>query len=159
MILMHQSLLYARNLLSFSISIFKHITNIYKILTKYVSIIFKKEQILSKHESIIYDDINFQTYHKHLQGVLKKRGISKHGSVCSTVYLMLSLESSFLIHLKIEIHVLVSSTETFLSNIRVPRHKLFKYPISDKSVASHPPLLHRLSLTCAQSTMGEMLSE
>ena len=39
------------------------------------------------------------------------RGISKCHSVCSTAQLMLSLEFSFPINLKIEIHVFVPSTE------------------------------------------------
>ena len=65
----------------------------------------------------------------NIQGVPKSMGISTCDSVCSTVYLMLNLKSSFLIHLKIKIHVFALSTKTFLSVMREPRHKLSKYPI------------------------------
>ena len=63
----------------------------------------------------------------HIQGVPKKRGISECHSVCSTAQLMLSLEFSFPIHLKIEIHTFVTSTEPFMSDVREQRNKLFKY--------------------------------
>ena len=49
--------------------------------------------------------------------------------VCSSAQLMLNLEFSFVIHLKIEIHMFAPNTELFLSNIREPRHEFFKYPI------------------------------
>ena len=57
-----------------------------------------------------------------LQGVPKKRGISEDSSVCFTAQLMLNLGFSFSIHLKIEIHMFVPSTQAFLSDIREPRN-------------------------------------
>ena len=62
-------------------------------------------------------------------GCPKKRGISECHSVCSTAQLMMILEFSFPVHLKIEIHMFVPSTEQFLSDIRKPRNNFFKYPI------------------------------
>ena len=47
----------------------------------------------------------------------KKGGISECYSVCFTAHLLWSLEHPFLIHLKIEIHVLVARTKPFLSDI------------------------------------------
>ena len=57
----------------------------------------------------------------------KKRGISECGSVCSTAHLMLNLEYSFKIHLKIQIHMFAPSTKSFLSNIREPSKTFFKF--------------------------------
>ena len=48
----------------------------------------------------------------------KKRGISECHSVSFTVHLIQNLKYSFLIHLKMEIHMFVPRTKPFLSNIR-----------------------------------------
>ena len=50
---------------------------------------------------------------------------------------MMSLEFSFPIHLKIDIHMFVPSTEPFLSNIRDPRYKFVKHPICKFQVLFH----------------------
>ena len=63
----------------------------------------------------------FRTEH-NIQGVPKKWGISECYSVCFTAHFLWSLEYSFLIHLKIEIHMFVPSKKTFLSNIREQRN-------------------------------------
>ena len=76
---------------------------------------------------MIYNYIHYFLY--VTTGCPKKRGISECRSVCSTAQLMLSLEFSFPIHLKIEIHMFVTSTEPFLSDIRERRNKFSKYPI------------------------------
>ena len=65
----------------------------------------------------------------YIQGVPKKRGISECLSVCFTADLISNLAYSFLIQLKIEIHMFVPSTELFLRDIREPSHRFFKYPI------------------------------
>ena len=56
-------------------------------------------------------------------GCPKKRGISECCSVCFTAHLILSLEYSFLIRWKREIHMIVPSTEPFLIDIREPRNE------------------------------------
>ena len=109
--------------------------------------------------ALLYSPVAILT---HIQGVPKKRGISECCSFCSLTQLMLNLESSFLIHLKIEIHMFVQSTKLFLSYISEPRQRFFKYPIWHQLLASSQlsfikTLLHRLTST--QLTMGHMLSE
>ena len=54
----------------------------------------------------------------NVQGVPKKRGISECYHVCFIDHSIWSLEYSFFIHLKIEIHVLFARTKPCLSNIR-----------------------------------------
>ena len=55
--------------------------------------------------------------------------------VYSTANLMMNLQNSFLMHLKIEIHTFVPSTEPFLRNIRKPRHESFKNTIGLQMLA------------------------
>ena len=57
--------------------------------------------------------VQIQLPPKTIQGFLKKRGISECYSVCFTAHLINTLEFVFLIHLKIEIHIFVQSTEHF----------------------------------------------
>ena len=59
-------------------------------------------------------------------GCPKKRGISECCSVCSSSKFMLNLESSFLIHLKIVVHMFMQSTELFLSDISERRYRFLK---------------------------------
>ena len=73
--------------------------------------------------------LSFCGWWEGLYKVSQKKGIRKCHNVCSTVQLMLSLEFSFQIQLKIEIHMFEPSTEPFLSGVREPRNKCFKYPI------------------------------
>ena len=101
----------------------------------------------------------------YIQGVPKKRGISEDNSVCFTAQLMLNLGFSFSLHLKIEIHMFVPSTQAFLSDIREPRNKFFKNPIwhqllgtsNSSFITSIKTIIHRL--TSEQSTTEYMLSE
>ena len=85
-----------------------------------------------------------------IQGVPKKRGINECCSVCSTAQLVLNFEFSLLIHLKIEIYMLIPSTEPFLSGIREQRNKVVKYPIQHQllvrsQLSSIIPILYRLT--------------
>ena len=85
-----------------------------------------------------------------LQGVPKKRGISECCSVCSTVQFMLNLEFLLLVHLKVEIHMCVPSTEPSLSDIRELKNVIFKYIIQHQllirsQMNSIIPILHRLT--------------
>ena len=57
--------------------------------------------------------------------VSQKKGISECYSFCFTAHLIWSLEYSFLIQLKIEIHMLVASTKPFMSDIRELRNISF----------------------------------
>ena len=77
-----------------------------------------------KYTFLILPLPHFSTY----TGCSKKRGISKSGSVWSTVHLIL----------KIENHIFVSWRETFLRGIRVPRHELSKFHINHLPVVFHP---------------------
>ena len=94
-------------------------------------------------------------------GCPKKRGISECCSVCSTAQLMLDLESAFLIHLKIEIHMFVPSTKIFLSDISERRRRFDKFPfwhiLFASSQSSIITILHRLTSTYL--TIGPMLKE
>ena len=87
---------------------------------------------LEKHMGEGWPKKDFVEYGKkiifRLIGCPKKKGISDCCSVCPTAQLIMTLELSFLIHLKIRIHMFVASTEPFLSDIREPRHRFFKYP-------------------------------
>ena len=69
-------------------------------------------------------------------GCPKKRGISDCYSVYFTALFIWNLDYSFLIHLKIEIHMFVPSTEPFLSDIREQRNKCLKYQICHQLLAS-----------------------
>ena len=60
---------------------------------------------------------------RHVQGVPKKRC-----SVYSTAQSIMNEEFSFLIHLKIGIHMLLPSTERFTSDVREPRHTFSNIP-------------------------------
>ena len=62
-------------------------------------------------------------------GCPKKKGISKCYSVCFTGHglLIWSLEYSFLIRLKIDIHMVVSSANPFLGTIRELRNIFLSY--------------------------------
>ena len=101
-------------------------------------------------------DIFFVVQFLHdIQGAPQKRGISECCTVCSTAQLMLSLEFSFPIHLKIEIHVFVPSTEPFLSDIRELRNKFFNYPIWQQLLASSKSssikrIIHRITVVNSQ---------
>ena len=57
-----------------------------------------------------------------VQCVPKNRGISKCYSVCINDHLVWNLENSFLIHLKIEIHMFDPSTKPILRDIRELRN-------------------------------------
>ena len=81
--------------------------------------------------------------YKHT-GCPKKRGISECCSVCSTAQLMLNLESSFLIHLKIEIHMFMPNTELFLGDIKYPISHLL---LASSQLSSIITILHRLTRT------------
>ena len=59
---------------------------------------------------------------KIIQGVPKKRGISEYYGICFTACLIWNLENSFLILLKIEIHIFVPNAKPFLRDIRELRN-------------------------------------
>ena len=59
-----------------------------------------------------------------ITGCSKKRGISECYIVCFTAHLIWSIEYSCLIYLKIEIHMLVTSTKPFLSIISEQRNRI-----------------------------------
>ena len=89
------------------------------------------------------------------QGPLFDPSLSECRCVCSTAQLMWSLEFSFPIHLKIEIHVFVPSTEPFLSDIRERRNKFFNYPIWQQLLASSKSssikrIIHRITVVNSQ---------
>ena len=91
----------------------------------------------------------------HNYRVSQKRGISECCCVCSTAQLMWSFKFSFPIHLKIEIHVFVPSTEPVLSDIRELRNKFFNYPIWQQLLASSKSsfikrIIHRITVVNSQ---------
>ena len=98
----------------------------------------------------------------HNYRVSLKKGISECRCVCSTAQLMWSLEFSFPIHLKIEIHVFVTSTEPFLSDFRERRKWFFKYPIWHILLAScessSSRVIHRLIVHSQQRDRRQILS-
>ena len=77
--------------------------------------------------------------HGNIQGVPKKRGISECFSVCFTPHLIWSLEYSFLMHLKIEIHVFIARTKQFLSDVRELRniYQIFVFIKFNCKVVNH----------------------
>ena len=105
---------------------------------------FKLGLFLSDYESI------WQLVIKIYRVSQKKRGISECCSVCSTVQFMLNLEFLLLVHLKVEIHMCVPSTEPSLSDIRELKNVIFKYIIQHQllirsQMNSIIPILHRLT--------------
>ena len=142
----------------------KNMRHLYK---KYESCTWKIWDVYMRNIRYVYEKYEtciWKTW--GMYRVSQKRGISEYNIVYSTAQLMLSEEFSFQIHLKIEIHLLVPSTEPFLSDIREPRKRFLKHPIWHQLLASSKSssvitIIHRLTVhsqqrdTCWVNKFGE----
>ena len=106
-----------------------------------VHIFFGSSNVIQPSNHIYMLDLSYPSINQIIQPViLNKQGVPIKMLPCLLYCAFdVKIESSFLYHLEIEIHLFVSSIETVLTNIRVSKHKFSKYPISHQLLASRLP--------------------